>query len=55
MVSFFMNTLTLSLWTFYNPILALYLFNEYDIPEKYAGYWISINAAAFGIATLFIS
>lgn len=50
-----MTTLTLSLWTFYNPTLALYLYDEYDVPEKYSGYWISINAAAFGIATLFIT
>ncbi|CAD8106107.1 unnamed protein product [Paramecium sonneborni] len=54
-ISFITNTLTLSLWTFYNPTIAIYLLEQYDIEEEYSGYWISINAASFGLSTLFIS
>ncbi|CAD8195272.1 unnamed protein product [Paramecium pentaurelia] len=54
-ISFITNTLTLSLWTFYNPTIAIYLLEQYDIQEEYSGYWISINAASFGFSTLFIS
>ncbi|CAD8190068.1 unnamed protein product [Paramecium octaurelia] len=54
-ISFVTNTLTLSLWTFYNPTIAIYLLEQYDIQEEYSGYWISINAATFGASTFFIS
>ncbi|CAD8187592.1 unnamed protein product [Paramecium octaurelia] len=54
-ISFITNTLTLSLWTFYNPTIAIYFLEEYGIKEELSGYWISINAATFGFSTLFIS
>jgi hypothetical protein len=54
-ISFLMSVLTLTIWTFYNATFALYLKDTYDIDEEYSGYYISINAASFGISSMAIA
>lgn len=50
-----MNTASNCLWTYYNPTVASYLEEAYDIKPKDAGYYMASNAVAFAVGALIVS
>lgn len=55
MAAFLVNCITNCVWTYYGPTMAPYLKSQYGIEEKYAGYYLSMNAFTFAIGALIVS